>query len=101
MWALDLGPEGGDHGGELVETKIIEVNHPLTYKGYMFYQHSYDKEHEEYTILEVNKDPGWWWVMLGFVLLTLGLIKRHYLNPLLKRKEAANRGNVGLWNTLP
>jgi len=51
----------------------IFMNHPLTYKGYKFFQSSYDKD-ELGTILEVNKDPGKWPTYFGYFLLTLGLI---------------------------
>ncbi|GAH13017.1 unnamed protein product, partial [marine sediment metagenome] len=41
-----------------VASKVIEVNHPLHYGGYHFYQHSYDSEAGKYTILLVTSDSG-------------------------------------------
>ena len=67
--------------GEMVTSKIIEVNHPLTYKGYTFYQADYDKEEGRYTVLQVVKDPGVWLVMFGFACLLLGVIQKFYIQP--------------------
>ncbi|WP_067177944.1 cytochrome c biogenesis protein CcsA [Sulfurospirillum sp. UCH001] len=51
----------------------IFMNHPLTYKGYKFFQSSYDLD-EKGTILEVNKDPGKWPTYFGYFLLCVGFI---------------------------
>ncbi len=51
----------------------IYMNHPLTYKGYKFFQSSYDTD-EKGTILEVNKDPGKWPTYFGYFLLCVGFI---------------------------
>lgn len=51
----------------------IFMNHPLHYKGYTFFQSSYDTD-EKGTILEVNKDPGKWPTYLGYFLLCIGFI---------------------------
>ena len=45
-------------GGKTVMTKTIEVNDPMKYKGYVFYQSSYDPEGERYTGLQVTRNPG-------------------------------------------
>jgi len=51
----------------------IFMNHPLNYKGYKFFQSSYDTD-EKGTILEVNKDPGKWPTYIGYFLLCAGFI---------------------------
>ncbi|HLG28726.1 MAG TPA: cytochrome c biogenesis protein ResB, partial [Candidatus Brocadiales bacterium] len=43
--------------GKTVVEKTIEVNAPLKYKGYAFYQSSYDPQGGKYTGLQVTKDP--------------------------------------------
>ncbi len=55
-------------------SKTIEVNHPLHYGGYHFYQHSYDSEAGEYTILSVTSDSGLYAVYGGYWLLCLGIL---------------------------
>ena len=41
-----------------VGRKTIEVNHPLHYRGYHFYQYSYDAGQLNYSILFVKSDSG-------------------------------------------
>ena len=60
--------------GKEVAGKSIEVNHPLHYAGYHFYQHSYDSEAGEYTILSVTSDSGLYVVYGGYWLLCLGVL---------------------------
>ena len=57
-----------------VASKTIEVNHPLHYGGYHFYQHSYDSEAGKYTILSVTSDSGLYAVYSGYWLLCLGVL---------------------------
>ena len=57
-----------------VASKVIEVNHPLHYGGYHFYQHSYDSEMGKYTILSVTSDSGLYAVYVGYWLLCLGVL---------------------------
>ncbi len=73
-------------GGETVVTKTIEVNDPLKYKGYVFYQSSYDPEGERYTGLQVTRNPGLIVVYSGFILLCVGVVFIFYVKPFLRRK---------------
>lgn len=60
--------------GHVVETKAIEVNHPLHYGGYHFYQHSYGEDRMgEYSILMVVSDSGLNAVYGGYALLIAGI----------------------------
>ncbi|MDR0746698.1 MAG: cytochrome c biogenesis protein ResB [Helicobacteraceae bacterium] len=58
-----------DNGAEQEER--IYMNNILTYKGFRFYQHSYDKD-EKGTVLSVANDPGTWTTYLGYTLLSIG-----------------------------
>ena len=51
----------------------IFMNNVLDYKGYRFFQSSYDPD-EQGTILSVNKDPGKLPTYLGYFLLTVGFV---------------------------
>ena len=51
----------------------IYMNNTLSYKGYKFFQTSYDTD-EKGTKLSVNKDPGMEVTYIGYSLLFLGLI---------------------------
>lgn len=78
------GEEAGSEEGVLTE-KVIEVNDPLHYGGYHFYQSSYSKvrvqeqgeagaeEEIWYTELQVVSDTGWSAVLAGYVVLLAGV----------------------------
>jgi len=51
----------------------IYMNHTLTYRGYRFFQHSYDRD-EQGTVLSVAYDPGTPVTYAGYALLILGLV---------------------------
>lgn len=58
--------------GQIVVRKTIEVNHPLYYGGYFFYQDSYDSIEMRYTVLRVTSARGLIPVFLGFALVVVG-----------------------------
>ena len=64
---------------KVVAEKDIEVNHPLHYGGYHFYQHSYDAEAGQYTILEVTSDTGLALVYGGYLMLCIGVFWQLWL----------------------
>ncbi|WP_292655140.1 cytochrome c biogenesis protein CcsA [Nitratifractor sp.] len=57
----------------------IYMNHVLDYRGYRFFQSSYDMD-EKGTVLSVNHDPGTPIAYLGYLLLALGFLWS-YLSP--------------------
>jgi hypothetical protein len=74
--------------GKKVEQKTIEVNNPLKFNGFVFYQSSYDQDEGKWSGLQVKKDPGIPLVYTGFIFMSLGLILQIYVFPILfvKRK---------------
>jgi len=66
-------------GGEVVKEKVIEVNHPLHWGGYHFYQADYDHEAGRYTVLQVVSDTGLPAVGLGMVLVVGGAFWRFWV----------------------
>ena len=63
-----------DPAAGLEEDHRIYMNHILNYKGYRFFQSSYDQD-EKGTYLSVNHDaPGTLVTYIGYALLTLGLL---------------------------
>ncbi len=70
-----------------IAEKNIEVNHPLHYGGYYFYQHGYDSKEGKYTVLMVVSDSGIYIVYAGFLALMAGLIWHFWLKPVLSRIE--------------
>lgn len=63
--------DGPENSGKEIE---ISMNNILRYKGYRFYQSSYDED-EQGTILSVNKDmAGTTVTYIGYFLLALGML---------------------------
>jgi len=67
---------------KVVAEKNIEVNHPLHFGGYHFYQHSYDARAGRYTVLMVVSDSGLSVVYAGFVILCIGVFWQLWLRRL-------------------
>ena len=62
-----------------VAAKDVEVNHPLHFGGYHFYQSSYDDKAGQYTVLSVHSDTGLYVVYAGYWLLCLGAVWHFWL----------------------
>jgi hypothetical protein len=77
--------------GKILAEKNIEVNHPLHFGGYHFYQQSYDTENEMYTVLMVVSDNGLYLVYAGYVMLCVGVFQNFWLKDIFKKKKVANR----------
>ncbi len=73
-----------DKTGKVVARKDIEVNHPLRYGGYRFYQQDYDHQAGRYTILEAVSDTGIPVVFAGYWMLCIGVIWHMWLRHLFK-----------------
>jgi hypothetical protein len=68
--------------GRKAASQVIEVNEPLHWGGYHFYQHSYDSRGESYTILSVASDSGLPAAYAGMALLVLGAFWRFWGEPI-------------------
>jgi len=79
-------------GGAAVLEKTIEVNAPLSYRGYTFYQSSYNPEDLTWTLLQVVHDPGVPVVYAGFTLMIVGLTIIFYICPWLDTKKEKSGG---------
>jgi hypothetical protein len=64
---------------KVVAEKDIQVNDPLHFGGYHFYQNSYDAEAGRYTILMVVSDTGLNLVYGGYLMLCVGVFWHFWL----------------------
>lgn len=75
--------------GEALGDKVtISMNEPLKYKGFTFYQSSFQQDEmgqPTMSILSVNRDPGRPWKYLGSLFIVFGIIHLFYF----KRKGRA------------
>jgi len=82
-------------GGTVVGQKVIQVNDPLHFGGYYFYQASYDRDYGRYSILSVTSDSGYTTVFSGYALLCLGAFWAFWFRPVMsyieKRKNHGNQ----------
>ncbi len=70
---------------KVITEKNIEVNHPLSYAGYHFYQQDYDAQAGQYTILMVVSDTGLGIVYAGYLMLCLGAFWHFWLRHIFMR----------------
>jgi hypothetical protein len=73
--------------GKELFRKNVQVNHPLRYGGYQFFQYSWgtNSHHGVHTSLLAVSDQGLLLVYAGFVLLALGIAWRCWAGPILRR----------------
>jgi ResB-like family protein len=76
--------------GREVARKTIEVNSPLHYGGYHFYQADYDQRYQSYTVLQVVSDSGLWAVYAAFALLLVGTVWQMWIAPLRRLRGRAS-----------
>ncbi len=76
-----------------VAEKNVEVNHPLHYGGYYFYQYSYDAQAGQYSVLMVVSDTGLGLVYGGYVMLCAGVIWHFWLRDIFKKTRKTPYGN--------
>ncbi len=79
---------------KVVLTKLIAVNSPATFKGYTFYQLSYNPEDLRWTSLQVVRDPGVPVVYAGFLLMMVGLTVVFCVGPYLDDKRKGSGESV-------
>ncbi len=60
--------------GKPVLTTLMQVNHPLSYGGFEFYQSNYDPKNPRYSGLQVVRDPGLFLVNIAFWVLMYGVL---------------------------
>lgn len=60
----------------------ISMNEPLKYRGYTFYQASFEQDEKTgepvASVFSVNKDPGRWIKYIGSILLSIGIVWLFY-----------------------
>jgi len=67
--------------------RLISMNHPLHYRGYIFFQASYVEGTPMISIFSVARSPGLPLVYLGTALITIGVVWMFYVKPYLARRQ--------------
>ncbi len=68
---------------------LISMNHPLHYRGYIFFQSSFVEGSPMMSIFSVARAPGLPLVYLGVFLVAAGVVWMFYVKPYLARRQAA------------
>ena len=76
---------------KVVAEKDIEVNHPLHFGGYHFYQSSYDAKAGQYTVLQVTSDTGLVAVFAGYWMLCVGVLWHLWLRHIFTRIKSKSK----------
>lgn len=58
--------------GKIKVEDTIKINKPLTYGFFTIFQTKY--ENHDATFLDINYNPGKWFIYIGYILLTAGLV---------------------------
>ena len=82
-WVRVDDPERG------VSEHHISMNHPLHYRGYIFFQASFVEGEPMMSIFSVARSPGLPLVYVGVSLISLGVLWMFYMKPMLARRDAA------------
>jgi hypothetical protein len=67
----------------------ISMNHPLHYRGYIFFQSSFVEGTPMMSIFSVARAPGLPLVYLGVALIGIGVVWMFYVKPYLAKRQAA------------
>jgi hypothetical protein len=67
----------------------ISMNHPLHYRGYIFFQASFVEGEPMMSIFSVARSPGLPLVYVGVTLISLGVLWMFYVKPWMARRDAA------------
>ncbi len=92
IWAQEIPKAFISHvevleNGKKVMERAIEVNKPLSYKGFSIYQATYDSQEGKWSGFDIEKDPGTGVVYASILLIMFGLVQSIYLKPFLKKKK--------------
>ncbi len=68
---------------------LISMNHPLHYRGFVFFQSSFVEGRPMLSIFSVARAPGLPLVYLGVALVALGIVWMFYVKPYLAKRQAA------------
>lgn len=76
--------------GKVLAEESLEVNHPVYFGGYHFYQHAYDDQAGQYTVLMVASDTGLNMVYIGYLMLCVGVFWQFWLGSVLRNIQRKN-----------
>jgi len=73
--------------GEVVLSRVIEVNDPLEFGGFAVYQSDYRPEDPTFSGFQIVRDPGMWVVYTGILVNALGVLWIVFALPAITRRR--------------
>jgi hypothetical protein len=85
-----------DNQNRVVKTHNVQVNSPLRYGGYRFFQASAGKTREGLGVsgISVTNNPGVNFMYVGYAVLTLGVSYIFFIKPIIDRRRRRRRGEA-------
>lgn len=84
-----------DTSGNVLKGGVVQVNQPLQYAGYRFYQTDFDPKRPDYSGIGVSREPGLYIIYLGFYLLVAGVFMMFYVRKEQKTIIPINGNGIG------
>jgi hypothetical protein len=76
--------------GKPVMSGIARVNHPVKFRGYLFYQMDAKVDDPTYSGIQVVRDPSSGVVNLGLIAVIVGVLFTFYVKPYLKKAKESS-----------
>ncbi len=85
-----------DKDGKVQKTHTVQVNSPLRYKGYRFFQATAGRDRDGFGVtgISVTYNPGVWYMYFGFLLLTTGTCWIFFFKPALDKRRRRRRNEA-------
>lgn len=85
-------------GAQSVETAtLVDMNHPLEWGGYRFFNGSpieIERGNWRGVVLNVNRNPGYWTLVIGTFVTTLGMVLVFFFKPRFRTWERRRRDRL-------
>ncbi len=76
-----------DKQDNVLNDGIIQVNQPVKFRGYRFYQTDFDPRRSNYSGIGVSREPGLGIIYIGFGMMVIGVLMMFYF-----REQSVNIG---------
>ena len=80
--------------GDTIKTATMQINRPLHFGGYHFYQYGFDDITEQYSRLGVVSDTGIYVVYAGYMLLCVGILWQFWFRHIFFRRNLIKKQKI-------
>ena len=83
-----------DEEAKIDEAVLIDMNHPLSHRGYRFFNSSPildEKSNRRGIVFQVGRNPGYPVILAGSLIITLGFVLVFFMKPSMRRWDARRK----------